>query len=67
MLMGDRLGGHFRHAGAFQPAQDAQLGLGIAQAVEDHHAQQAFGIELAAIAQYPAETHRRSPVPSTGR
>jgi hypothetical protein len=37
MLMGDRLGGDFRNAGAFQPAQDAQLRFGITQTVEDHH------------------------------
>jgi len=54
-LVGDRLRLDFRHPTALQPAQDAELGLRIAQAVEHHHAQQPFGIELAAVAQDPAE------------
>jgi hypothetical protein len=48
-------GVYLGHAGAFQPAQDAQFGLRVAQAVEDHHAQEAFGIELAVGPQDAAE------------
>ncbi|MBE2259515.1 MAG: hypothetical protein IAE88_11690 [Rhodobacteraceae bacterium] len=51
MLVGDRLGGDFRNAGAFQAAQDGRLRAGIARKVDDHHPQPTLGAELAADAQ----------------
>jgi len=55
VLMRHRLGRNFRHQNPFEPAQDAQFRLGVAQPVEHHDPQQPFGIELTAIAQYAAE------------
>ena len=53
--MGDGFGRYFRHQSTFQPAQDAQFGFWIAQAIEHHHTQQAFGIELTTVAQHATE------------
>lgn len=47
-LVRDRLGLDPRQPNPFEPAQDAELGLWIGQAVEHHHARQRFGIEGAA-------------------
>ncbi len=55
-LVRDRGAVDSRHPGAFEPAQDAELGRGIAQPVEDHHPEQSLGIEGAvSVAQHPAK------------
>ena len=45
--MSYRFRGHFRNQRVFQPTPDPQLRFRITQAIEDHHPEQAFGVELA--------------------
>ncbi|TLD43974.1 MAG: hypothetical protein FAZ92_03774 [Accumulibacter sp.] len=55
VLVDHRLGAHLGNPGALQPAQDPQLGFRITQPVEDHHPQQALGVELVPVAQQSAK------------
>jgi hypothetical protein len=55
VLVVHRIGADLGNPGALQPAQDPQLGFRITQPVEHHHPQQAFGVELVAVAQQPAK------------
>lgn len=48
VLMADFLQRHLRQAHGLKPAQHAQLGVGIAQAIENHDAQQRLEVDAVA-------------------
>jgi hypothetical protein len=60
MLVGDALG-HRRHGDRVEPAQTAQLARRVAQAVEDHGADQRLGVDFPARGPQRARQRRIDP------
>ena len=68
MLVLNGLRDNARQADGLQPAQDAELGFGVAQAVDGHDAQQGFDVDVvAAAAEYGAQAVEAQIVPETGQ
>ena len=56
------------HAHGLQPTQHAQLGVGVAQAVEDHHAHQGLDIDgVAGAAKHSAKAVKTQRAPQLGQ
>ncbi len=57
VLMFDGFGHHTRQRHGLDPTQDAELGVRIAQAIEDHHSNQRFHVDgVTGATKEPAQT-----------
>ena len=68
LLVGDRLRPEIGQRNRLHPAQHAELGLGVAQAVEHHQADQRFHVRGAAgAAEHPAQPGEAQRLPQLGQ